>query len=140
MYHILILVGRLGRDLELRHTPAGTAVTNLNVATDRVWTDGNGDKQKETCWFRVTCWGKTAENAAKYLGKGSPVLVQGRMVPDENGNPRTWKDQSGDVRTSFEVVADLLKYLPDPKKSNGQASQDDIPFDLVPDDDAWAEI
>ena len=142
MYHIVILTGRLGRDPELRYTPNNQAVLNLNVATDRQWTDKAGDKHKETCWFRVTLWGKTAENANKYLQKGSPVLVQGRLNPDENGNPRTWVDKQGEVRTSFEMTADLIKYLPNPK-ANGGGSQnsDDIPFDLVPEDsDDWAKV
>lgn len=138
MFHTLILAGRMGRDSDLRYTPNGKAVTNLSIATDRKWTDGNGVKQSETIWFRVTVWGATAENAVKYLKKGAPVLVEGRLQPDENGNPRTWVDNSGEVRTSFEVVAGLVKYLPNPKAEN---QQEDIPFDLEPsDDDGWADL
>lgn len=146
MFQKIILAGNLGRNPELRYTPSGQAVCNLNLATNRVWNDSNGNRQTETTWFRVNVWGKMAENAAKYLTKGRGVLVEGRLNPDENGNPRTWTAQDGSVRTSFEVTATSLVYLPSADRQQNQSQganlfdiDDDIPFDL-PDDDPWADI
>ena len=90
MFHKVLLVGNLGRDPEMRYTPSGQAVTNMSVATNRSYTDSSGEKVDETVWFRVSVWGKQAESVHQYLRKGRQVLVEGRMVPDENGNPRIW--------------------------------------------------
>ena len=61
MYHTIIIVGNLGKDPEMRYTPSGQAVTNFNVATNRQYTASDGSPVKETIWFRVSTWGKTAE-------------------------------------------------------------------------------
>src|SRR3990170_2534670 len=74
MFHKVILVGNLGRDPEMRYTPSGQAVTNLNVATNRTYTDNAGNQVKQTVWFRVSVWGKQAEAAHQYLRKGRQVL------------------------------------------------------------------
>ena len=88
MYQHITIVGRLGRDPEMRYTPSGQAVTSFNVATDRQYTDANGQKVKETTWFRVSVWGKQAETTNQYLKKGSMVLVDGRLTPDpKTGGP-----------------------------------------------------
>jgi single stranded DNA-binding protein len=67
MYHTITVVGNLGRDPELRHTPDGKPVTNLSVATNRKWTNADGTPGEETVWFRVACWGKLAEVCSEYL-------------------------------------------------------------------------
>src|SRR3990170_4523494 len=103
MFHKVILVGNLGRDPEMRYTPSGQAVTNLSVATNRTYTDSSGSQVKETAWFRVSVWGKQAETCHQYLRKGRQVLVEGRLVPDDNGNPRIWNRQDGTPAASFEV-------------------------------------
>jgi single-strand DNA-binding protein len=100
----VVLVGNLTKDPELRHTPAGTAVTTLRVAVnDRVkrgeeWTDA-------AYYFDVTVWGRTAENCAQYLAKGRPVGVQGKLTW------REWDAQDGTKRQSVEVVADNIQFL-----------------------------
>ncbi|HSR49135.1 MAG TPA: single-stranded DNA-binding protein [Anaerolineales bacterium] len=138
MFHKVILVGNLGRDPEMRYTPSGQAVTNLNVATNRTYTDNAGNQVKQTVWFRVSVWGKQAETAHQYLRKGRQVLVEGRLNPDDNGNPRIWNAQDGTPRASFEVTAETVRFLGGP---GGEASggaeegglglpenEDDIPF------------
>ncbi len=81
-FQTIIIAGHLGRDPEMRYTPAGQAVTNFNLAANRQYTDSRGQVVKETTWFRVSAWGKTAENCNQYLHKGSLVLVEGRLVCD----------------------------------------------------------
>ncbi len=137
MYQKIVLVGNLGRDPEMRYTPGGHAVTNLSVATNRTYTDGSGEQVKETVWFRVSVWGKQAESCHQYLRKGRQVLVEGRMIGDESGNPRIWNRQDGSPAASFEVNAISVRFLggrgdadavdidPGP---GAPESEDDIPF------------
>jgi single-strand DNA-binding protein len=75
----VILVGNLGRDPEVRYTREGTAVANLNLATTETWNDGSGQRQERTEWHRVVAWGKLAEIAKEYLGKGKQVYIEGRL-------------------------------------------------------------
>jgi single-strand DNA-binding protein len=113
MYQHLTIVGNLGRDPEMRYTPSGTPVTALNVATNRQYKDNNGQQVKETTWFRVSVFGKMAENCAQYLHKGSAVLVEGRLTPDKStGGPRIWDRQDGTKGASFEVFATNVKFMP----------------------------
>lgn len=112
MYHTIIIVGNLGRDPEMRYTPGGQAVTNFNVATNRQYTSSDGQQVKETVWFRVSTWGKNAENCNQYLRKGSRVLVEGRLVPDQaTGGPRTYTRNDGTTGASFEVSAQIVRFL-----------------------------
>ena len=94
MYQKVTIVGNLGTDPEMRYTPSGQAVTNFSVATNRRWTNNEGQMQEETVWFRVSVWGKQAESCNQYLSKGRQVFVEGRLRADENGGPRLWQDQS----------------------------------------------
>jgi single-strand DNA-binding protein len=136
MFHKVILVGNLGRDPEMRYTPGGQAVTNLSVATNRKYTDSSGESREETVWFRVSVWGRQAEATNQYLSKGRQVLVEGRLVPDENGNPRTWTRQDGSSAASFEVNAQTVRFLgadgaqfdEGPGAGPAPESVDDIPF------------
>lgn len=137
MFHKVILVGNLGRDPEMRYTPSGQAVTNLSVATNRTYTDSSGNQVKETVWFRVAVWGKQAESCHQYLRKGRPVLVEGRLTPDENGNPRIWTAQDGTPRASYEVTAQTVRFLGGREEAGllgeegemgGPAAEDEIPF------------
>ncbi len=110
-YQKIVLVGNLGRDPEMRYTPSGQAVTNLNVATNRRYTNSSGEQVEETVWFRVSVWGRQAETVHQYLRKGRQVLVEGRLVADENGNPRIWNRQDGSPAASFEVSAQTVRFL-----------------------------
>ncbi len=101
----VILVGRLGRDPEIRYTPGGQAVANFSVATDETFKDRNGERQKRTEWHRIVAWGKQAEIAQQYLKKGSLIYVEGRI------QTRQWDDREGQKRTSFEIVANNFRML-----------------------------
>jgi single-strand DNA-binding protein len=112
MYQTIILVGNVGRDPEMRYTPSGQAVTSFSVATNRQYTNNNGETVKETIWFRVSAWGKTGEICNQYLKKGSKVLVEGRLTADPaTGGPRVWTGQDGSARASFEVSAQTVRFL-----------------------------
>ncbi len=112
MYHTIIIVGNLGRDPEMRYLPSGQAVTNFNVASNRQYVNAEGQTQKETIWFRVATWGKTAEICNQYLRKGSKVLIEGRLNPDQStGGPRVWTRQDGTHAASFEVTASVVRFL-----------------------------
>jgi len=138
MFQEITIVGYLGQDPVLRFTPSGKAVTNLSIATSNKYTDSSGIKHDETTWFRCALWNNEAENACKYLKKGNPVLVKGRMKADPNtGGPVVYTKQDGTVGASFEVNAILVRYLPKGGDSTGQpddsqepalVEEDAIPF------------
>jgi single-strand DNA-binding protein len=140
MYHTLILAGNVGKDPEMRYTPSGQAVTTFSVATNRQYTANSGETVKETIWFRVSTWGKTAETCNQYVKKGSKVLVEGRLTADNaTGGPRVWTSQDGAPRASFEVSANNVRFLSSRNESEGAGSSDggsnfvgapeeDIPF------------
>lgn len=100
----VIIVGNLGRDPEVRYAQSGMAICKLSVAvTERV---KDGDAWKDaTEWFRVTVFGKTAENAGQYLQKGRQVYVEGRLKTDK------YKDKDGVEKTSVEVIANTLQFI-----------------------------
>jgi single-strand DNA-binding protein len=123
MYQRLVLVGRLGRDPEMRYTPQGTPVTSFPVATSRKYNTADGQLKEETVWFRISVWGKQGETVNQYLTKGSKVLVEGSLVPDENGGPRTWTDKEGKVRASFEVRAQTVRFLDSKRDAPQNAGQ-----------------
>jgi single-strand DNA-binding protein len=102
MYQSITIIGNLGRDPEMRYMPNGDPVTSFSVATSRQYNDRNGQKVKETTWFRVSVFGKMAENTNQYLHKGSMVLVEGRLrVDPKTGGPTTFTRQDGTVGANF---------------------------------------
>jgi single-strand DNA-binding protein len=102
----LYVQGNLGRDPEMRYTPKGQAVCNFSVAENRQYTGADVQVVKETTWFNVSAWGKTAENCNQYLKKGQSVTVWGRLTADPaTHGPRIWTGQDGTNRASFEVSA-----------------------------------
>jgi single-strand DNA-binding protein len=112
MYQTIIIVGNVGRDPEMRYTSTGQAVTSFSVATNRQYTNNNGETVKETTWFRVSAWGKSAETCNQYLKKGSKVLVEGRLTSDPStGGPRIWQAQDGTSRASYEITAQNVRFL-----------------------------
>lgn len=112
MFQQITIVGRLGRDPEMRYTPAGQAVSTFSVATDRQYTGQDGAVVKETTWFRVQVWGKMAEAVNNYLTKGKLVMVIGRLVCDPTtGGPKMWKGQDEFMHTNFEITASTVKFL-----------------------------
>ncbi|CAH1042538.1 single-stranded DNA-binding protein [Halomonas sp. TD01] len=102
----VILIGNLGQDPEVRFTPSGTAVANLNLATSDTWMDRqSGQRQERTEWHRIVLFNKTAEIAQQYLKKGSKVYIEGRL------QTRKWQDQNGQDRYSTEIVANDMQML-----------------------------
>ncbi|MCY3774968.1 MAG: single-stranded DNA-binding protein [Candidatus Aminicenantes bacterium] len=105
MFNKAILIGRLGRDPEVRYTTSGTAVTDFSVATNEVWTDQNGERQERTEWHRIVAWSRLAEICEKYLRKGSLVMIEGRI------QTREWEDRDGNQRRTTEIRAFGMKML-----------------------------
>ncbi len=112
MYQKIIIAGNLGKDPEMRYAPSGDAVTSMNVATNRKYTDKAGQLVKETMWFRVSVWGKQAEACNQYLKKGSAVLVEGRLQADKTtGGPHIFQRNDGTNGASFEISAERVQFL-----------------------------
>jgi len=141
MINKVILVGRLGKDPEIRSTPNGNSVAKFTIATDERFTDKNGEKQERTEWHNITAWGKLAEICGQYLRKGKLVYIEGSIRTD------SWDDkESGQKRYRTEIVANTMKmldrkgdensgggqYAGAARKSSGAATQveedDDVPF------------
>jgi single-strand DNA-binding protein len=104
-FNKIIIVGHLGRDQETRYTPQGTAVSNFSLATSERRKDKSGEQQDITTWFRVSLWGKQAENIGQYLLKGRQVYVEGRLRTEE------YTDREGNKRMSLEVSATDVQLL-----------------------------
>ncbi|MGB7070941.1 MAG: single-stranded DNA-binding protein [Pyrinomonadaceae bacterium] len=104
-FNKITVVGNLGRDPELRYTPDGKAVCDFSMATNEKRKDKSGELQDVTTWFRITLWARQAENAAKYLKKGSAVYVEGRLRIEE------WTDRDGNNRYTLEVQASDMQFL-----------------------------
>jgi len=134
MYQKIIIIGNLGRDPEMRYLTNGTPVTNFSVATNRTYTNANGEKVQETVWFRVSAWGKQAEVTNQYLRKGSKVLVEGRLVADlQTGGPRIWTRQDGTPAASFEIHATTVRFLSSRAETEAAAQgMDAAPVDDLP--------
>lgn len=103
-FNRVILVGNITRDVELRYTPGGMAVTDLGLAVNDRRKNQAGEWVEETTFIDVTLWGRTAEIASEYLGKGAPVLVEGRLKLD------TW-EQDGQKRSKLRVVGERMQML-----------------------------
>lgn len=124
----VILVGNLGRDVELRHTPGGAAVAKFSVATNEVWKDKNGQKQEHTEWHNIVAWGKQAEFCGTYLSKGRQVYIEGTL------RTRQYDDEKGNRRYFTEVRAQTIQLL-GPKPSGGDAGGPAEPPDFPPEGD-----
>ena len=112
------LIGRVGRDPEVRYMPNGEAVCNFSIATSESWKDANGQKQERTEWHNITMYRKLAEIAGQYLRKGALVFVQGKI------QSRKYVDKNGIERTAYEIICDSMKMLGD---TSGGAQQQTTP-------------
>lgn len=101
----VMLIGRLGKDPELKYTQGGTPKAEFSIATDESWTDRDGNKSERTEWHRIVVWSKQAELCANYLQKGRLVFVEGRI------QSREYEDQQGVKRRIYEIKADAVKFL-----------------------------
>ena len=128
----VMLIGRTGKDVELRYTQGGTAVANFSLATNEKYKDNAGEYQEKTEWHNIVVWGKLAEIAGEYLKKGSKAYFEGKL------QTRKWDDKDGNTRYSTEVVAqDMIMLGGDtpqdaPAKPRGAPKQeeetDSLPF------------
>ncbi len=119
MLNRVFLIGRLGKDPELRYTPTGTPVCSFRLATDRKWRDKNGNLKDETTWHNIVVMGKQAEIATSYLKKGSLIFVEGRL------STRSWDDKDGNRHTVTEIIARNFRFLE--KKEAAEIQPEEFP-------------
>src|ERR1043166_2164890 len=105
----VFLAGNLTRDPVLRKTSSGTAVADLGVAVTEAYTNKEGKQVESTCFAEVVAWGRLAETCQEYLGKGSPVLLEGRLETD------SWQTEKGEKRSRLQIRADRLQFLGRPR-------------------------
>lgn len=118
-FNQLVLMGRLVRDVELRYLPKGIAVGQFSVAVNRVWKSEAGEKKEEVCFVDVTAWGNQAETLSKYLKKGDPIHLVGRLRTE------TWDDkQTGKKRSKLGVVLESFQFIGGGKKAEGEPGPD----------------
>lgn len=123
MLNKVMIIGRLGRDPELRYTQEDKPVCSMSAATDESYMDRNGQKVERTEWHRIVVYGKTAENCSRYLAKGSLVYVEGSL------QTRKWQDQNGQDRTTTEIRAQHVQFLD--RRGNAESTAQPSPAEPV---------
>ena len=135
----VMLMGNVTRDIELRYTPGGTAVTDFGIAVNRAWKGADGEKHEEVCFVDVTAWAKQAELISQYCRKGRQLFVEGRLQLD------SWEGQDGQKRSKLRVVLEGFQFLdrapaaagqqrpasgdePAPEEPGPDSGSQDIPF------------
>jgi single-strand DNA-binding protein len=138
-FNKILLMGNLTRDPQLTYTPTNTAVADFGLATNRKWTGKDGSQKEETCFVDCRAFGKQAENINKYLKKGMPVFIEGRLSFD------SWTSQDGTKRSKHRVTVESFKFVggggsaasaagqaepqaAEESESQPQKGDDDIPF------------
>jgi len=114
-YNRVILIGNLTRDPQLRYTPSQAAVCDFGLAINRQWSGADGQKREEVTFVDCTAWARSAETLAKYVTKGSPLLVEGRLTY------RTWDGPDGKKRSKLEVTVERFQFLGRPGGGAGGA-------------------
>ena len=117
----VMIIGRLGRDPEMRYTPSGKPVTTFSVATSRSWNTSDGERRSKTEWFNVVTWGNLAEICKQYLIKGQQVSIEGRL------QTRQWGDNEGQRHTATEIVAKEMIMLGKRRDSAKEEDQEEKP-------------
>ena len=113
-FNKVIIAGNLTRDVELKHTPKGTAVAKLGIAINRSWTGDDGQKREDVTFVDVDAFGKQAETLAKYIKKGRSILIEGRLKLDQ------WDDkQTGQKKSRLGVLLESFSFL-DSKQGEAQ--------------------
>jgi len=128
-YNRVILVGNLTRDPRLKRIPSGEAVTDLGLATSEKYKNRDGELSESVCFVDIVAWGRQAESCARYLTKGAPVLVEGKLQFDQ------WQAQDGSPRNKLRVRASRIQFLGRPgggaegrETVPGEQTADPIPF------------
>jgi single-strand DNA-binding protein len=109
----VILVGRLGKDPEVKYTQAGVPVARFTLATDESWKDQNGEKQQRTEWHNIVLWRGLAEVAEKFLRKGSQIYLEGKI------RTRSWDDKEGNKKYTTEIIGDTFTMLDSKREGRG---------------------
>lgn len=126
----VILIGRLGRDPEVKYTPSGATVANFSIATSEEWKDRDtGEKQERTEWHRIVAWRRLGEICGEYLRKGSQVYIEGKL------QTREWEDRDGNKRYTTEIIAVNMQMLDNKSggvKQNEPVQQDPVSEDEIP--------
>jgi single-strand DNA-binding protein len=122
----VMIIGRLGRDPEMRYTPSGRPVTTFTVATSRTWNTSEGGRRTETEWFNVVAWSTLAEICKQHLSKGRLVYIEGRL------QTRHWEDSEGNKHASTEIVANEMIMLDE--RREGANAAEDIETDIEEDE------
>jgi len=120
----MMVIGNLGTDPEMRYTPNGSPVTSFRIATTRVYTSADGERQQDTEWFTVVAWNQLAELCNQYLSKGRRAYVDGRL------HSHSWEGTDGQTRSRNEIIADRVLFLD--RQSSGTSSseeQDQAPIE-----------
>lgn len=104
-FNRVILLGNLTRDIEIKHLQSGMSVAEIGIAVNDRRKDQSGNWIEETTFVDVTLWGRTAEVAAEYLGKGSPILIEGRLKLDQ------W-EKDGQKRSKMRVICEKMQMIP----------------------------
>jgi len=135
MVNRVLLIGRLGKDPEVRYTPDGMMVTNFTMATDEQRKDKNGQKIQRTEWHRIVTFGKLAEICSSYLSKGKLIFIEGRI------QTKSWEDKDGNKRTTTEIIANNMQMLDSKGMTKSQDTTEDNQFqqysgvDQIPEED-----
>ena len=108
------IIGRLGRDPELKYSAGGLAICSMNIATDDSYFDSEGNKVERTEWHKVSVFQRQAENCANYLAKGSLVYVEGSLKTQK------WQDQQGNDRYTTQINATRVQFLDRKQQNEGQ--------------------
>lgn len=126
-FNRVILVGNLTRDVEMKYTAKGSAIANVSIAVNRKWKSESGEQKEEVCFVECVAFGNSAETMAKYLSKGKPVLIDGRLKLD------SWEDKAtGQKRSKLGVVIENFQFL----GSGEKPKQSEAPkAETAPDDD-----
>lgn len=114
------LIGRLGRDPEVRHTPSGKKVTSFSLAVDRRWRSSEGEIKDATDWFQIVAWGRLGEICSQYLSKGRLVYIEGRLQTDRY-------EHQGETRYFTRVIAAQMQMLDrKPEEEEAVLEEDDM--------------
>lgn len=113
----VMIIGHVGRDPEMRYTPAGRPVTTFSVATSRAWNTADGERRTETEWFNIVAWGNLAEICKQYLTKGQQVFIEGRL------QTRRWEDTENVKHNTMEIIASEMMVLGNRRDNNPAGMQ-----------------
>ena len=121
-FNKVVLIGNVGKDVELKTVGNGAEVANFSIATNETWRDKEGNLKQRTDWHSIVAWKKLAEECAKYIKKGDLVLVEGKL------RLREWEDKNGNKRRNNEIELGKLVILTGKESKKEEPEDDDLPF------------